>query len=96
MKTAKEFIEKMQSDRDFAARMGEKVNAAKEAGASDLFAVVSDAAKDLGYEISPEQVKELSARSEDISQEELVKVAGGSIWETMAETFKLILKSLPF
>ena len=78
MKTAKEYIERMQSDKDFAAQIAEKVKAAKDTGAEDLFAAVSAAAKDLGYEISPEQVKEISAQSEDISEEELGKVAGGT------------------
>ena len=78
MKTAKEYIERMQSDKDFAAQTAEKVKAAKDAGAEDLFAAASAAAKDLGYEISPEQIKEISAQSEDISEEELGKVAGGT------------------
>ena len=78
MKTAKEYIERMQSDKDFAAQIAEKVKAAKDAGAEDLFAAASAAAKELGYEISPEQIKEIGAQSEDISEEELGKVAGGT------------------
>lgn len=78
MKTAKEYIERMQNDKDFVAQMGEKVRAAQEAGEKDIFAAVSVAAKELGYDISPEQVKEISEQSEDISEEELGKVAGGS------------------
>ena len=68
----------MQSDKDFAAQTAEKVKAAKDAGAEDLFAAASAAAKELGYEISPEQIKDISAQSEDISEEELGKVAGGT------------------
>ena len=68
MKTAKEFIERMQSDEAFAAQMREKVAAAKEAGAEDLFAAVSAAAAELGYEISAEQIKALNAaQSEDVA-----------------------------
>ena len=78
MKTAKEYIERMQSDKAFFAQMGEKVKAAKDAGAEDLFAAASAAAKELGYEISPEQVKEITGQSEDISEEDLGKVAGGT------------------
>ena len=78
MKTAKEYIEKMQSDKDFVAQMSEKVNAAKAAGTEDLFVAVSAAAKELGYDVSPEQVKEISNQNEDISEEELGKVAGGT------------------
>ena len=78
MKTAKEYIERMQNDKDFAAQLGEKVRVAQEAGEKDLFAAVSGAAKELGYDVSPEQVKEISEQSEDISEEELGKVAGGT------------------
>lgn len=79
MKTAKEYIERLQSDKDFAAQVKEKLKAAKDAGAEDMFAAVSAAAKELGYEISPEQLKELASQSEDVSEEELGKVAGGSV-----------------
>ena len=79
MKTAKEYIERVQSDKDFVAQMMEKVKAAKDAGAEDLFAAISAAAKELGYEVSPEQVKEISDQSEDVSEEELGKVAGGAV-----------------
>ena len=75
MKTAKEYIERMQADKEFGAQMQQKILAAKQAGAEDLFAAASAAAKELGYEISPEQVKEITGQSEDISDEELGKLA---------------------
>ena len=76
MKTAKEYIEKMQSDKEFAAQMSEKAKALLAAGEKDVFAAVSKAAKELGYELSPEQVREINKRNEDISEEELGKLAG--------------------
>ena len=78
MKTAKEYIERMRSDKDFVAEMAEKVKALQEAGEKDVFAAVSKAAKELGYEITPEQVKEINKPGEDISEEELGKLAGGT------------------
>ena len=78
MKTAKEYIEKMQSDKEFAAQMSEKAKALLAAGEKDVFAAVSKAAKELGYEISPEQVMEINKSGEDISEEELGKIAGGT------------------
>ena len=78
MKTAKEYIERMRSDKEFAAQMSEKVKALQEAGEKDVFGAVSKAAKELGYEISPEQVKEINKPNEDISEEELGKLAGGT------------------
>ena len=80
MKTAKEYIEAMQSDEAFAAQVKEKVEAAKDAGEEDIFAAVSKAAAELGYEISPDQIREIAnaQAGEDISEEELGKVAGGT------------------
>ena len=78
MKTAKEYIERMQTDKEFGAQMQQKILAAKQAGAEDLFAAASAAAKELGYDISPEQIREFSDQGEDISDEELGKLAGGS------------------
>ncbi len=78
MKTAKEYIERMQTDKEFGAQMQQKILAAKQAGAEDLFAAASAAAKELGYDISPDQIRELGNQSEDISDEELGKLAGGS------------------
>ena len=80
MKTAKEYIEAMQSDEAFAAQVKEKVEAAKTAGEEDIFAAVSKAAVELGYEISPDQIREITKKQagEDISEEELGKVAGGT------------------
>ena len=36
------------------------------------------AVKELGYEVSPEQVMEINKSGEDISEEELGKIAGGT------------------
>ena len=91
MKTAKEFIEKMQSDKDFTAQVKEKVKAAKDAGAEDTFAAISTVSKELGYEISPEQLKEIENQSEDVSDEELGKVAGGGIpWPRFSNLFTIL------
>ena len=73
MKTAKEFMEKLQSDEAFAAQLKDKA-----AGAEDKLSAICDAAKELGYEISPEELKEISAQSEDISEEEIGKISGGT------------------
>lgn len=78
MKTAKEYIERMQADKEFGEQMKQKILAAKQAGAEDLFAAASAAAKELGYDISPEQIREFSDQGEDISDEELGKLAGGT------------------
>ena len=68
MKTAKEYVERMHSDKEFAAQLREK----------DIFVAISKAVKELGYEVSPEQVMEINKSGEDISEEELGKIAGGT------------------
>ena len=78
MKTAKEYIERMRSDKDFAAQMSKKVKALLDAGEKEPFVAISKAAKELGYEISPEQVREINKPNEDVSEEELGKLAGGT------------------
>ncbi len=78
MKTAKDYIERMRSDKEFVAQMREKIKAAQDAGEKDSFAAVSRAARELGYDVSPEQVREISRLNEDVSEEELGKIAGGT------------------
>ena len=84
MKTAKEFIEKLQSNEDLAAQIREKA-----AAAEDKFAAVSAAAKELGYEVSAEELKAIGTESEDISEEELGKVAGGT-FDIIATIIRMI------
>ena len=78
MKTAKEYIERMRSDKDFPTQMSEKVKAILAAGEKDSFVAISKAARELGYEVSPEQIKEINRQNEDVSEEELGKLAGGT------------------
>ena len=79
MKTAKEFIEKMQNDEAFAKLVNEGIEAKKTAGAKDYTEALLPVAAELGYEITEEQVEEMLAKqSEVISEEELGKTAGGT------------------
>ena len=79
MKTAKEFIEKLQNDEAFAKQVNEGIEAKKAAGAQDYSEALIPVAAELGYEITEEQVEEMMAKqSEVISEEELGKTAGGT------------------
>ena len=74
MKTAKEFMDKLQSDEAFATQLREKVK-----DAEDKLSAICDFAKEQGYDINPDQLKEIiQAQSEDLSEEELGKLAGGT------------------
>ena len=79
MKTAKEFVERLQKDEAFAKEVNEKIQAKKAAGAKDYTEALLPVAAELGYEITKEQVEALKAKqSEVISEEELGKAAGGT------------------
>ena len=74
MKTAREFIERMRADGAFVDQMREKF----------VCAAASKAAKELGYDVSPEQVREITRQNEDVTEEELGKIAGGTSCTTAA------------
>ena len=79
MKTAKEFIERLQSDEAFAKAVSDGIQAKKDAGAKGYIEALLPVAAELGYEITAEQVEALRAKqSETISEEELGKAAGGT------------------
>ena len=79
MKTAKEFIEKLQSDEAFAKQVNDGIQKKKDAGAQDYAEALIPVAAELGYEITQEQVEAFNAkRSEAIGEEELGKAAGGT------------------
>ena len=91
MKTAKEFIQKLNSDEAFARQVNEAIQAKRDAGAKDYTEALIPVAAELGYEIKPEQVEALRAKqAETLSEEELGKAAGGTsclgvaLWATAA------------
>ena len=82
MKTAKEFIERLQNDEAFAKQVNDGILAKKAAGAQDYAEALIPVAAELGYEITVEQVEALNASvNESISEEELGKAAGGTSCE---------------
>ena len=82
MKTAKEFMQKLNSDEAFAKQVNDAIQAKKDAGAKDYTEALLPVAAELGYEVTAEQVEAMRAKqSEVISEEELGKAAGGtSCW----------------
>ncbi len=78
MKTFKEFIERLNSDKDFNEELNEKLKAKRESGATSVYETLIPAAAELGYEINEEEVDAMKAQAEsELSEEELGKVAGG-------------------
>lgn len=84
MKTAKEFVERLQSDGDFAAKVNEQLLALGDAGEADIIAATCKVAEAEDYEITPAQLKELTdVQTRELSEDELDKVAGGSLTTTL-------------
>lgn len=82
MKTAKDFFEDIKKDQDLAATIGEALKAKLDGKTDDdaVASAFSEVAADNGYELTPEEVKTYGEDlSEDLSEEELGKVAGGSL-----------------
>ena len=79
MKTAKDFLEKLQSDEAFAKEAGEKARAMIDAGEKDYKVLWGSIAAEYGYELTDEELDEwYKAASAELSDEELGKVAGGT------------------
>ncbi len=62
MKTAKEFIERLQNDEAFAKQVSDGIQAKKDARAKDYTEALLPVAAELGYEIAKEQVEALMAK----------------------------------
>ena len=78
MKTSKELIERLQADEAFAKEVEAAVKAKIEAGAKDRFDAFVSAAADFGYEVPREELEAIAANSEQLSEEELGKLSGGT------------------
>ena len=80
MKPAKEFIERLKNDKEFAEDVKAALEAKRAAGASNYYETVIPVAAERGYEIKEEQLDALyDLESDVLTEEELGKVAGGSI-----------------
>ena len=78
MANEKEFLKKMMDDKAFDAQVRDAVKAKKDAGAKDYNEAIVSVAKELGYEVTAEELRAVrDEMSEDISEAELGMVAGG-------------------
>ena len=89
MKTAKELMERLLGDEAFAKEINDAVLAKKDANAPDYADAYVAVAAEKGYAITAEQVRRLREKqTEEISEEELGKAAGGTAcsWITVTTT----------
>ena len=79
MKTLKELIERLQSDEAFAKEYTEAVKAKQDPDVKDVYGTIIPVAAQFGYEVTKKDIDEmLASASEELSAEELGKVAGGT------------------
>ena len=84
MKTTQELIEKIKTDKAFAAEVKAKIKAQKDAGASNYVEALSKIAEELGYEVSEEEIKAFrKAQAEKLDMEQLDLVSGGGIGDIL-------------
>ncbi|MBR5088799.1 MAG: hypothetical protein IK093_05180 [Ruminiclostridium sp.] len=92
MKTAKELFERLRTDEAFAKEFDEAIKVKREAGAESIYEMFIPVAAERDYELSKEELDEaITVNSEELSPEELGKVAGGSLW--MVGTLVIMLAS---
>lgn len=78
MKTAKEFYRRLSTDEAFTREFADKLTAKREAGASSSYETVIPVAAEFGYELTRSDVDDMNNASEELSEEDLGKIAGGS------------------
>ena len=79
MKTSKEFFERLRSDEAFTKEIAEKAQKRAEEGEKDYVALWKSLAAEYDYELKKEELEEMQKKaSEELSDEELGKVAGGT------------------
>ena len=84
MKTSHEFFDMVKNDSDFAESINEeirnKIPDDKGSDADFVFSTISQIARDHGYDVKTEEIAELRSEAlSELSEEELAKIAGGTI-----------------
>lgn len=79
MKSAGEFFDRLRNDEAFAKEVSEELKARREGGAGSYYDTFIPTAEKFGYLITKEDIDEMvKSSSEELSEEELGKVAGGA------------------
>ena len=76
MKTSKEFIERLQSDEEFAKEVSLAFK--EKYGEGEDYKAIIGIANDRGYELTEEEVDEMYENTAELTDEELQKVSGGT------------------
>ncbi len=91
MKTSKEFFERLRTDKEFAEKTREAIIAKRKEGATDAYEVLILTAASEGYELTRE-VLDSYAKENEISEEELGKIAGG--WPCVMASALILVTAL--
>lgn len=79
MKNTADFMKRLMEDEAFAKEVNDKMKAVIEGDSADKKQALVDIGAEYGYEIAPDDLKELSADNDVLSEEELGKVSGGTL-----------------
>lgn len=78
--TANEFFNRLQTDAPFASEIREKAAARHAEGTDNIYDSLIHVAAEYGYELTNDDIdKKIESASEEISEEDLGKVAGGTM-----------------
>ena len=77
MQTTSEFFERLRTDKAFYDEFGAKLTERLQANDKPYLEVFAGLGAEYGYDIKDDELKELEAAGEDLSEEELGKVSGG-------------------
>ena len=95
MKSSKEFFDRLRNDEAFSKEVAEAIIAKREAGAENYYDVYIPVANERGYELSREEIDTiLEASKEELSEEDLGKVAGGTMCPIIASIFLAVTSSI--
>ena len=82
MGNAKELFEKLNRDPAFANEVADRLDAKKEAGAQDVIEASVEVAKELGYDLTKEDIEAFAKPAQkELSADDLDEVAGGYVYE---------------
>ena len=84
MLTFQDLLKRLKDDQEFTKKFNEAVTARREAGAESYYETIIPVAAELGYDVKPEELDSINDQvKNELSEEELGKVAGGTSCLTM-------------
>jgi len=91
VKTFKDFLDRVTSDEAFADEINTAAAEKREEAAKKVNEILIAVAKERGYEITEQELKEyMSSQVTELSEEEMGKVAGGTVIPVVTATIAIV------